>query len=323
MTPRRNGLTALVGKGAIAEEQLDAAIELAQIYPDAHAWRGFLDRLLLWSGSLALACSVLFFIAFNWTEMGRYARFGLVEGSLVLAIAIYWKMNGRGIVGQAALVAATLLLGVLLALFGQTYQTGADPWQLFFTWAILMLPWALLARAAVLWILWLVLLNLSIVLYYQTFGGVFTILLGPNLSAQWLLFLLNTSALAVWELCDQRWPWLAQSWAKRLLALGSSIAITLLALYAISDHKQGQTLALYVYPLWLAALYSVYRKRKPDLFMLANGCLSAITIVIYYVGNIAFDTFSAGSLLATALMILALSSAAAAWLKKVHRELSA
>ena len=25
------------------------------------------------------------------------------------------------------------LLGPLLALYGQTYQTGADPWELFFT----------------------------------------------------------------------------------------------------------------------------------------------------------------------------------------------
>ncbi len=43
--------------------------------------------------------------------------------------------------GKAALLLATLLLGVFLALFGQTYQTGADPWQLFANWALLILPW--------------------------------------------------------------------------------------------------------------------------------------------------------------------------------------
>jgi len=32
---------------------------------------------------------------------------------------------------------STILVGVLLALVGQTYQTGADTWQLFFYWAIL------------------------------------------------------------------------------------------------------------------------------------------------------------------------------------------
>src|SRR5699024_841252 len=126
--------------------------------------RGFIDRLLLWLGGLALACSVLFFIAYNWADMGRFFRFGLVEGALVAAIAAYWKADGRGVTAQVSLIVATLLLGVLLALFGQVYQTGADSWQLFFYWALLMAPWALIGRLAVLWVFWLGLINLTILL---------------------------------------------------------------------------------------------------------------------------------------------------------------
>ena len=45
--------------------------------------------------------------------------------------------------GKAALLAAALLTGGLLALIGQTYQTGADTFELFATWAALILPWVL------------------------------------------------------------------------------------------------------------------------------------------------------------------------------------
>ena len=47
-----------------------------------------------------------------------------------------------------------MLVGGLLALIGQTYQTGADPWQLFALWALLALPWCLGARSDMLWAPW-------------------------------------------------------------------------------------------------------------------------------------------------------------------------
>lgn len=47
---------------------------------------------------------------------------------------------------QASLFTSALLVGGLLALFGQTYQTGANLLQLFFTWSLRILPEALIAR---------------------------------------------------------------------------------------------------------------------------------------------------------------------------------
>jgi hypothetical protein len=41
---------------------------------------------------------------------------------------------------------ALLNIGGLFAYFGQTYQTGADPWQLFSLWAALSLPLCLSVR---------------------------------------------------------------------------------------------------------------------------------------------------------------------------------
>ncbi|WP_228706240.1 MULTISPECIES: DUF2157 domain-containing protein [unclassified Marinobacter] len=78
-------------------------------------------------GGAALAFSVLLFVAFNWGELGRLARFALVEGAVLLAFAGYWLAGRETLAGKVALLSTGLLLGGLLALFGQTYQTGADP----------------------------------------------------------------------------------------------------------------------------------------------------------------------------------------------------
>ncbi|MGM0785549.1 MAG: DUF2157 domain-containing protein [Pseudomonadota bacterium] len=321
MTSTRRQLVALIERGTIPREQVARAVRLSGLHPSGRAWSLFLDRLLLWLGCLALAFAVLFFIAYNWSGMERWLRFGLVEAALVLAVAVYWLVESRGVMAQVALTAATLLLGVLLALFGQVYQTGADPWQLFFVWAVLMLPWVLVARFGVLWVLWLALLNLTILLYFRTWGGAFGIPFGSEASALWVAFLLDSAALAFWELGTRRWSWLSVDWARRLVALGSGVPITLLLMMAIVDGHEATTPAWLAYPLWLAAIYGVYRYWRPDLFMLAGGCLSAIMVTLLFLARQLLWQAEAGGFLILFLAALGLGAAAVFWLKRVHAEM--
>lgn len=321
MTSIRRQLVALIERGAIPDEQVERAVRLSGLHPTGRAWSVFLDRLLLWLGCLALAFAVLFFIAYNWSEMGRLLRLGLVQAALVLAVAVYWIVDGRGMMGHAVLTAAALLLGVLLALFGQVYQTGADPWQLFFTWALLMLPWVLVARFDVLWVLWLGLLDLAVLLYFRTWGGPLDAWVAGDASALWGLFLLNTLALVAWELGARRWRWLAAGWPVRLLALGSGIPITLLVMTFILDERSAFSPSLLAYALWLMALYAVYRHWKPDLFMLAGGCLSAIVVTTLFLARHLFWQAEAAGFLLMSLAVLGLGAAAVFWLKRLHAEM--
>lgn len=337
MASIRRELVALIERGAIPREQVARAVALSGLHPSGRAWGVFLDRLLLWLGTLALTCAVLFLVAYNWSEMGRWLRFGLVQAGLVAAIGVYWWSAGRGvwdggagnsgavnnIVARVALTAASLLLGVLLALFGRVYQTGADPWQLFFFWALLMLPWAVVARFDALWILWLGLLNLSLLLYFRTWGGAFGILFSSDTAALWGVFTLNTVALGVWELAARRWRWLSTSWSTSLLALGSGIPLTLLTLMFILDEWADVSAAVLVYPLWLAALYVIYRHWRPDLFMLAGGCLSVIVVVTTFFGRHLLWQGGAEGFLLLSLGVLALGALAVFWLKRLHVEMSA
>ncbi len=320
MPSPRDQIVELIERGAIPANAIGAALAAAGIAPNGQAWRTFIDRLLLWLGGLALAFAVLFFVAYNWRDIGRFAKFALVETLIVLAVLTYWKRSEQEAVGKVSLLVATITLGVLLALYGQTYQTGADTWQLFFAWAMLTLPWAFVGRFAAIWIVWVVLINLAIVLYHQTFRGGFGLMFSSEAEMWWLLFLFNALALVAWELLARSRRWLAQPWAVRLLAAGSGIPMTWLALHAIFDQGDDGMLPALAWAVGLAALLLVYRRIKPDLFMLAGGCLSGIVVAVAFAIRFVLDDWTSDSFLLLALLVIGLGTGAAIWLRNVHRE---
>ena len=308
-------------QGRIASENMPQALSLAGVFPSGSDWRRFLDHLLLWLGTLLVGVGVIFFFAYNWQDLGRFAKFGLVEGLLLMTLIVVWRFGLESLAGKAALLAASLFVGALLALVGQTYQTGADTFELFAAWAMLILPWVLLARFAALWVMWLLLLNVAAILYYQTFGGLFDLLFGTE-QLIWVLFGLNTVALVVWEsLAAKGIIWLRERWAPRLLATGSGGLITTLALYAVLGSYGNSGVALLVWAAWLAGAYWVYRHQAVDVYVLAGGVLSVIVIVTAFLGNIMLDSRAgAGGLLFIGLMVIALSAAGGWWLKQVINE---
>ena len=321
MTSNRNQIIELVEQDKIPEDNITAALKLVRIIPDSQSWYLFINHLLLWLGGLSLAFAGMFFIAYNWNEIGHLSKFAMVEAVIILTIASYWRMESDSVQGKVALLMATIFLGVLLALYGQTYQTGADPWQLFFNWALLMLPWAFIGRFPAIWIVWLLLLNLSIILYHQAFRGVLRLMFSSDAQLIWLLFLFNTTALICWQTLAIRWHWLQQNWAVRLLATTSGSTITWLVLYTILSYQKTGALPVLIWGIWLAAMYWFYRKVKPDLFMLAGCCLSVIVVVTTFLAKHLLDDGHAGSFLLLAIIITAQGTGAAIWLRNVHREL--
>jgi hypothetical protein len=142
--------------------------------------------------------AAVFFIAFSWDALGRFGQFAGAQLLILAAVALYWRLGTVKVTAQVALLVAALLLGALLALYGQTYQTGADPWQLFAAWALLMLPWAAVGRFAPLWLLWLLLLNLSAALYYGARFGLLGVAFASKDDLVWLLFA-RTAWPVAWE----------------------------------------------------------------------------------------------------------------------------
>lgn len=320
MISPRSQFIDLMERGVIPEGKIVDALKAARVAPNGSAWRTFIDQLLLWLGGLALAFAVLFFIAFNWDDIGRFAKFGMVEVLIILAIVVFCTVGHHTTAGKVSLLFATICLGVLLALYGQTYQTGADPWQLFFSWAMLMLPWAIIGRFSAIWVVWVMLLNISFILYYQAFGGIFRLMSGSQTEVFWLIFILNILLLIAWELMTATRHWMSERWPLRLLATVGGVPLTWLVLHSIFANEGGSPLPGIVWSIWLVIMYVIYRRTKLDLFMLAGGCLSGITVVISFLGQQMLEDLSAASFLVLSLMVIGMGGGAAFWLKNVHRE---
>jgi hypothetical protein len=122
--------------------------------PDRAAWRAFGARLAGAAGVASLGAGAIFFVAANWQRLGAFGRFTLLEAAFAACAAVAWWRPPPDRAGRSALALASLLVGALLALYGQSYQTGADLYELFVAWAVLMLPFAFAARSAAVWAIW-------------------------------------------------------------------------------------------------------------------------------------------------------------------------
>jgi uncharacterized membrane protein len=292
--------------------------------PGAREWRAFLDRLLLWAGATALAVAVVFFIAYNWQYFGRLSRFGAAELLVLGAVLAYWRLGEDRAAGKAALLAAAILVGALLALFGQTYQTGADTWELFAYWAALIVPWALVGRFAALWILCIGLVNVAIALYLDAFPRGTLGIFQTQEEQFWSALLFNAAALALLEAAARRWSWLDERWAPRLVAVAAGLAATFLALRAIVDWRaaDGGGAAALAYLAWSAALFGAYRWLQRDVFMLAGMCLSLIVVVAVFLGRVLLDSAGGAegfAFLFIAVAVVAMAGASGWWLRQVAK----
>ena len=320
MNDSRTEVLGWAARGLVDRDRVADALRRAGVTPAAGQWRLFLERVLTWLGIVALTAAVMFFVAANWDALGRFGKFALVEAAIVAALGIGVWRGLDSLAGRAALVAAALLAGVLLALVGQVYQTGADTFELFASWAVAILAWVAVGRQPALWVIWLALVNIAIALYYSTFGGFLGMLFGPTI-ALWALFAVNTVALIAWEMLASRGiRWLDVRWAPRVLAVASGTAITILALWTIFDHWRADGWHLIPYALWIAAVYWAYRVRSVDLFILAGGVLSIVVVISMGLGRAVSDMRDAGSFLFIGLVLIASAAIGAFWLRGVAAE---
>ena len=292
----------------------------AGIFPTISDWRWFFDQAMLWMGLLLAVSGVVFFFAYKWADLHRFAKFALVQAPLIGVLIALYRFDSQQFAGKALMLAAAILVGALLALIGQTYRTGADTYELFSAWALLILPWVLIARFDGLWILWLLLLNMAASLYYQTFGGFFGLFFDSQ-RLLWTAFALNTTALVCWEVAVAFGvTWLGKTWAPRLLVSASGGLATALAVFSVIDFSAA---AFVCWLTWLACACFYYRHVRLDIFVLAGGVLSVVTVVAMLLTRALLDAgFEAGGLLVIGLVVIGLSAAGGAWLKRIAIEQS-
>lgn len=187
---------------------------------DAEFWSTWALRALLALGAAHVLAGVIFFFAFNWADMPVYAKFAVVQSAIALTALASLIAGLDRPAGQALLIAASVLTGVVLAVFGQVYQTGADAFELFVSWAMLIAPWVLISRSAAHSLVWLVVVSLAVGLYCEQ-------ILVPlrRLSSEQVLLVVGVVpvlALALREVAVRLgFAWLAASWTRYVLVFAA------------------------------------------------------------------------------------------------------
>ena len=148
--------------------QRRALTRLAGLHDEPAALAHWLPRGTAILGAALVGLGLVFWVAANWESLGRFGRFALLQSVvLVMCAGALWRPAARAPLGLLALLG----IGGLFAYFGQTYQTGADPWQLFALWAALSLPLAWAVRSDALWTPWATVMMSGISLWVHAHTG--------------------------------------------------------------------------------------------------------------------------------------------------------
>lgn len=277
----RDVLDILAREGLISAQMRQDGLTL--LHP-AHAWGQWALMLLTTSGTILILAGIIFFFAFNWVALSPFQKLALLQGLVVASASAAALASSRLLPGQLLLLVSSVLVGVFLAVFGQIYQTEADPWQLFALWALLIFPWTILSAFSLQWLLWLVLLNLAIALWWDRLS-VSVIWLAQEEGLVASLSLLNGSVLIVREALASKaqFVWLNTLWTRWLPA-----AVVLALLFApfmtFVTVEANTSLEIAVGLLALLAYGSIfitYRFVWPDLPILAMWALCLCILILF------------------------------------------
>ena len=153
-----------LSEAGILDGKIPAALRSIR---NAAFWDDWGLKALLTLGVGHVLAGVIFFFAYNWNDLTPFVKFAIVQGGLVLSV-IAWIFTRLDKASAAFGISATVLIGVLLAVFGQLYQTPAKLYTMFFYWAGLSLPFALASRSHAHWTVWIAIALFGFIQYTGT-----------------------------------------------------------------------------------------------------------------------------------------------------------
>lgn len=291
-------------------------------------WSRWLSRWLLATGAVLTLAGLICLVAYNWNDLGTVLKLGGAQ-LLVLACALgAWRAGLDRFLGKILLTSAGVLVGIALALYGQVYQTGADTYELFLGWAVLLFGWVLVGRLAALWYLWLVLLNLAVCFYWEAHPRTsFFLLPDEEALTAVSLAVLNALALAARERAVVRGvAFLGERWLRMVLVLAVLGTLFVPSAMLVVEPSRAEAWMYACAGVHLAAMvagYHVYRRVWPDIGALGLCTLDFSLLMIFVLGKLVFDgpvdlPWELG-MLAMAITVLAVFSGTALWLRNVHR----
>lgn len=269
----RHLVDGLATRKLISPEARQFALDL--LYPRLN-WGRWIAAILSVVGTALILSGIVYFFAFNWKKIPSFYKLGSIQLAILGCLfAAYWCGIHARSSAKILVLSASVLTGVFLAVFGQIYQTGADSYNLFLVWAVLILPWTILTQFAALWFTWLVVTNVCFLLWWDQ--GMqpgrdmdtlqFTILVIGN----GLFIMLREFAVT------RNANWLHEKWTRLVLIIPVLCFSLVPALTLIFHYKRATPAVLTGAVVTAAAhglLYLFYRYKRPDMWVLAATILS-------------------------------------------------
>ena len=274
-------LEAAQGLDAQASRRLQA---LAGLGEEPRALKRWLPLGLAVLAAALLGLGLIFWIAANWETLGRFGRFAVLQGAIVaMGVGALARPAWRAPLALVVLLAT----GALFAYFGQTYQTGADPWQLFALWAALALPLALAVRSDLLWAPWTLIAFVAIALWIHAHTG-HRWRVEPDDLAVHLLGWAAAGAIVLAMSALARRITGAGVWALRTAVTLAVVVITSTALAGLFSRSVATHYGFGL--LVLAALAAAFVPRRSfDVFALSAVALGLNTLAVAGLGRLLFE----------------------------------
>jgi uncharacterized membrane protein len=324
---KRSELDGLAESYSLTATKVEPLLELADARPSRAEGLRFLGTCLRIAGVLSLAAGLVFFVAANWGEITVFGRFALIELVIVACAVIAFIKPSPHFAGRAAVFLAFIATGALLALFGQTYQTGADVYELFLTWALLGLPLVAAARWSVASAAWVLVLNLALLLFcgwHPTGGLLWVVFGGVHFQPAHLVMGAAWLNLALWFAFEFWRVGAVPDWVRRLLLSCAFAFVTWAGVMAAadigytdassrSDPLTGLTILL---AMVVTTVYAL--RRRHDVYPLAVVMGTFIIISLVWLAQL-HGFGDEGMLLMLALWLIGASTAAGRVLTVLNR----
>lgn len=311
----------LHSRGLITRTAHTTSLDL--LFP-AHAWGLWLFRLLLAVGSALVLSGIVYFFAFNWDQIPDWAKLAGIQTGIAMSVLAATYLGLSRPSGKTLVLVSSVLVGVFLAVFGQIYQTGADAYSLFVSWALLILPWTLIAEMNALWILWIAVGNTALALYLDELIKAREHVFETSFTVAGLF---NLFFLALRESLSKKFIWLQARWTRILLVFVILLAFLVPEFITIVEPEDatkelwvGCILGLLLHP----AAFFYYRYKKQDIWVLALVALSACSVATMACVRLCaevFDGKGAPIFLFGGCITLAIFTVATIYLRRISKSL--
>lgn len=213
----------------LTEQAVDKVLK-ENVYSDKETWQKFLRLFFISLGVGFTVSGIVFFFAYNWADLHKFTKIGLTEGVLIATTILVLLPKLNISIRNIILTGASVLVGVLFAVFGQIYQTGANTYDFFLAWTIFVTLWVLISNFSPLWLLYLVLINTTFILYSQQVAKDWSAVFVCT-----LLFIINTTVLISFiSFGKKKIP----NWFLNTVALASASYATIGVVFGFFDKYQ-------------------------------------------------------------------------------------